>query len=395
MGDAFSAEVQNGIRRVQTICQEKSALLVIRNDPSAQAAIDAAGSLFGDVEIVHSALEALRRYERGRFDLIYLDPDLPDMSGAEVAETIKKVDDEQPFAVFVSAEDTRFVYRLIRLNLCTFIAKPIAIENFVRITLYTIRGFTELHEQLSLQQQKMVQTGELISMIAHQWRQPLSAITTIIGTLRTRLSLDFYHKSADPFNALERDLDGAFGKIEESATFLSKTVNDFRNFYRPNNLPTEFNVAEIIERVCRMVLMDKALHNIELTLNLDRSILLNTFESELMQVLINLLNNSRDAIQEKKVKNPKISISLTQGESEVYLNILDNAKGIAQEVREKIFLPYFSTKTQKNGTGIGLHMSKTIIENHLKGSITVTNDPLFGGADFCITLPKKNTGGSL
>jgi two-component system, NtrC family, C4-dicarboxylate transport sensor histidine kinase DctB len=224
-------------------------------------------------------------------------------------------------------------------------------------------------------------------MIAHQWRQPLSVITSIIAAVQTRMDLDIYKKSKEPYEQLEGDLKNAFEHIEESADFLSKTINDFRNFYRPETGICTFTVSDLIDSVCRMALLDRNQLNIDLKIIKDDSITLTTFENELKQVLINIINNAKDVFKEKNIQNPKLRISFKQGGAFVYINIVDNAGGIPASICEQIFLPYFSTKSEKNGTGIGLHMAKTIIESHIAGTLTVTNNEAFGGADFCIKIP--------
>ena len=414
----FTDPSESDITFLRDICKELSVLAVFKERADAPSYIEIISSFFKYTEKCNSAQEALNLHKPGRFDLVYIDLDLSDMRASELIKNIKNYDAKQKFILFASAQEAHLFYDIIKTGVSAFVAKPVSIENFSNITRciaqeivndayiekYTqslrdqigeINEESELHRQLSIQQQKLSQTGEMISMIAHQWRQPLSAITAIIGGLRTRLGLELYLSAADPFKKLEEDLDSAFMKIEESAGYLSKTINDFRNFYRPDRLESRFNVAEVIERVCRMVLADKELHEIDLALNLDRTIVITSYESELMQVLINLLNNSRDAMREKAIAHPKLSISLRQGGAYIYIDVLDNGKGIDEKIIEKIFLPYFSTKSEKNGTGIGLHMSKNIVENHLKGSIKATNSQLFSGANFQITLPKNTTGESL
>jgi signal transduction histidine kinase len=251
----------------------------------------------------------------------------------------------------------------------------------------------ELQTNMLIQQSKLAQTGEMISMIAHQWRQPLAVITAITATLRTRIDLDVYAKKENPYEQLEIDIRGAFERIEESADYLSKTVNDFRNFYRPETGLSTFKASDLIESVYRMALLDKTLLNIDLKTQYDDAIVLTSYENELKQALINIINNAKDAFADQNIQNPKLNISIKKGGEFVYINIVDNAGGINPNIIDQIFLPYFSTKSKKNGTGLGLHMAKTIIEHHVEGVLGVTNNIAFGGADFCIKIPinKKET----
>jgi two-component system C4-dicarboxylate transport sensor histidine kinase DctB len=385
-------------------------VLVVANDPTLIYNFqEFAKDSFETLEVVDSTEAALNIHEIGRFDIIYIDLNLPNMSALELIKNIKNYDKNQEFIVLIDEKNKNELLPLIRNNISSFIVKPVNKEKFMQVTektklllkdCVTCISLQELQSEIEetsyqhglktnilIQQSKLAQTGEMISMIAHQWRQPLSAITAIVGSIRTRMELDMYKKNTDPYLALENDLYSAFHRIEESADFLSKTVNDFRNFYRPETGINKFNVSELIESVCRMALLDKDQLNIELKITADTSITLTSFENELKQVLINIINNAKDAFAEKSIQNPKLRIALKQGGAFVYINVTDNAGGIDPAHSEQIFLPYFSTKSEKNGTGIGLHMSKTIIENHLGGVLSMSNNMAFGGADFCIKIP--------
>lgn len=379
---------------------EFSALLVLHPETNSQLSMDSISSYFQHTQVVHSGEKALNLHEIGRYNVIYLDLNLNDMHGLELIKNIKNYDAQQLFIIFVSQEDANDIFGLIKLGISSFVYKPVSNENVMLVTRTMLANFLQdsihqdphLNQQLLIQQQKLAQSGEMISMIAHQWRQPLSAITTITGALRTKLSLDYYQNSPNPFARLEEDLEGAFNRIEESAGYLSKTINDFRNFYRPMQSANRFNVSEAIDQVFRMVMIENDIEKIQFCFDFDRTIVIDSFQNELMQVLINLLNNSRDALKEHQILRPKISISLKQNNEMITIDVLDNGLGIKEETINKVFDPYFSTKSKKNGTGIGLYMCRTIVESHLKGSIGVSNDHNFGGAHFHIQLPKNLNG---
>lgn len=389
---------------------KKVNVLIIASDPITVADIKEFGNdHFEQVEVVYSAEDALDIHEKGRFDIIYMDITTSEMSAIELIKNIKNYDINQQFIVLIDEKDKKNLFSMIQHDVFSFMIKPIYSEKFTRITnktkalllncntcdsllqlqnkVQTTSHQNDLKTNILIQQSKLAQTGEMISMIAHQWRQPLSAITAITGTIRTQMDLDVYKNSENPYAKLEHDVFSAFERIEESADFLSKTVNDFRNFYRPETGISQFYVFNLIESVCRMALLDKDQLNIDLKLTMDKSIQLNTFENELKQVLINIINNAKDAFIEKKVVKPRFRISLKQGGSFIYINLTDNAGGIDPEIMDQIFLPYFSTKSEKNGTGIGLYMSKVIIENHIGGVLSMSNNLAFGGADFCIQIP--------
>jgi signal transduction histidine kinase len=403
---------KNDLTILKELCHTMSALIIEDEIPLAESYRDIIGRFFGEVEMVHNAEEALAIHEPGRFSIIYTDLNLPGMSGVELIKNIKNYDQQQKFIVISASDDPDNLLGLLKLGISSFIVKPFTIDSFVKVTRDKASIITQenllkkrasqLHEQLTevtrekelqenilIQQSKLAQTGEMISMIAHQWRQPLSSITTIVATLRTRLELETYKRESDPYAALEKDLMDSFVRIEESAEFLSKTVNDFRNFYRPDNAAQSFNVLETIQSIIRMIAPDQNSLSIQIDAPKGESIMLHTFEGELKQVLINIINNAKDVFSEKEIDNPKINISLRQLNDSVYIDIIDNGGGIPEEILDEIFLPYFSTKSKKNGTGIGLHMAKTIIEHHMNGKLSASNNSLFGGANFTIKIPVK------
>lgn len=364
---------------------------------------------FDEIVAVTSACDAIGQYTPNTFAIVYVDLSLRDMDGMELIAKLQSLDKYQKFIVLMDKENVHLITKLYEIGVTFFAIKPFMPKCFLQVTYDVIRivlpdqyveeQVREFHKKLEditeenklqcnllMQQSKLIQTGEMLSMIAHQWRQPLSVITAIIATTRTRMDLDLYKRSSDPYAAIEKDLHNAFVRIEEAADFLSKTVNDFRNFYRPTNTANTFNVADLIHSVCRMVIPEKHYLDIELELNIDTGIVITNFENELKQVLINIINNAKDAFIEKNIAKPKLRITLQKKDEIISINITDNAQGIPPAIIEKIFLPYFSTKSEKNGTGIGLHMAKTIIERHVGGTLSVSNDEMFGGADFRIEI---------
>jgi signal transduction histidine kinase len=378
---------------------------------------DIAERFFKDVDIANSGEEAIEMFKIGKYDIIYTDLNMPEINGVELIRTIKKIDEEQKFIVISASNESDKLIDLLSLNISGFILKPFNLKNFVSISMEQIsillqfrlmqKETTQLNDKLLqvtkekqdqemmlIQQSKLAQTGEMISMIAHQWRQPLSSITTVIAGLKIRLDLGIYEEKENPLDAVKSDLYKTFSKIENSAEFLSKTINDFRNFYRPDNKKILFNLYDALESVLRMLSLNNDNDiNIEFDSCAFDNSYINSFEGELKQVFMSIINNSVDALLEKDIQNPKISISIKDEQDNLIVTIADNADGIPLEIIEKIFLPYFSTKNKKNGTGLGLHMAKTIIEQHVNGSITVQNSERLGGAEFTITVPQAQKKG--
>jgi len=230
-------------------------------------------------------------------------------------------------------------------------------------------------ERVLYQQSRLAQMGEMMSMIAHQWRQPLSAISaTSIG-----LNLKAQLNKAD-----KKLIETATNNISEYSQHLSQTIDDFRDFFKPTKEKKFVNFNELIKSALNIVEVSLKNRNIEVLQELDESDLFESYPNELKQVILNLIKNAEDALIENKIKNPVIKISTCQDGSKHILKVSDNGGGISEDIIDNIFDPYFSTKKDKNGTGLGLYMSKTIIQDHCKGSLEVVNSA--EGAIFTITI---------
>ena len=210
-----------------------------------------------------------------------------------------------------------------------------------------------------LQQARLAQMGEMISMIAHQWRQPLSAISATSDSLFLKSQLG------------QLDLEGVSVQASNISTYaqhLSTTIDDFRNFFKPNKEKESCSYTKMLHEVLHMIETPILTKNIVIEKVFHSEKVFYAYPNELKQVILNLIKNAEDVLLEKKIQDAKISI-YTEGN---ILRIEDNGGGIPEEMMEKIFDPYFSTKLH-NGTGLGLYMSKIIIEEHCLGSLRVFN----------------------
>jgi len=226
-------------------------------------------------------------------------------------------------------------------------------------------------KQMIQQQSRLAQMGEMLSMIAHQWRQPLSAITAAAGSITLKAKL----------NKLDNETTIKLSnKIKEFSQHLSVTIDDFRDFFKTNKSKTKTNFDTIITAVLSIIESSIQNNNIKIIKTVKANYTFLTYENELKQVLLNIMKNAEDALVEK---SPEEAIIFIEAYDNV-IKISDNAGGIPDNIIEKVFDPYFSTKTEKNGTGLGLYMSKTIIEDHCNGKLTLNNNKL--GAEFKIIL---------
>lgn len=244
-------------------------------------------------------------------------------------------------------------------------------------TMLDISEIKQKENQL-IQQNKFAQLGEMLSMIAHQWRQPLN----IISAMNEMIRLNIRKKDFDEKKVIKLSKD-----ISSQVQYLSKTINDFREFFIPKKEPMHTTLDYIINAVLDLVEPSLQKNNIEVLLELDAKSEIRTHISELKQVLINLIRNAEDAIVEHRKENRVIQIMTYEKGENIALKISDNGGGIPPDISKNIFEPYFSTKGDKNGTGLGLYMSKLIIEKHCHGSIEVHNTK--DGAEFFIELPKN------
>jgi len=225
-------------------------------------------------------------------------------------------------------------------------------------------------EQTLLQHSRMAQMGEMISMIAHQWRQPLGAISTTTGNLKLKIILEEYDFNTEEGMKKFNDLFiSELDNIEEYVTNLTVTIDDFRNFYKPNKKLTNTTLESIIKKSLNIIKDSLSNDSIKIIEEHNGTEGLDMYDTEMMQVILNLLKNSQDNFIEKNIQNPYIKIKTT--EKTIYLS--DNGGGIEEETIKKIFDPYFSTKSEKNGTGLGLHMSKIIVDEHHNGNLSVVN----------------------
>lgn len=238
----------------------------------------------------------------------------------------------------------------------------------------------EIHDKQRIleHQNRLASMGEMIGSIAHQWRQPLTALSSILVLIE--LLADDKKLNHDK---LKEKINDANFQIN----FMSKTIDDFRNFFKPNKQKELFNVKKQVLLALNLIKSSILNNNIKVDINAKDDIFINGYANEFAQVILNLLANSKDAILERKIENANIKIKITQNNKFAYICIKDNGGGISLKPIEKIFEPYVSTKHKSSGIGIGLYMSKSIIETNMQGKLSVKN--LKNGAFFLITLSKS------
>ncbi|MGE4455653.1 MAG: PAS domain S-box protein [Arcobacteraceae bacterium] len=240
----------------------------------------------------------------------------------------------------------------------------------------------QLHQRdiLLQQQTRLAAIGEMMANIAHQWRQPLSAITSSISGLKLK----------QEFGLLDdNDISEVNDQILKNAEFLSKTIDNFRNFFKKDQIKRKFFIADSINETINIIKASYDNHFIQLDKDFDESIYYFGSDNMLSQVVLNLLSNAKDALVHNNIDEKHVMISLSMNNNNIKIEVKDNGGGIKEDIQEKIFDPYFTTKHQHQGTGLGLYMSNQIVQNHFNGQITVQNITTeFGtGACFVIEFP--------
>jgi len=245
------------------------------------------------------------------------------------------------------------------------------------IIIANIDDITVERKQLQIlqQQSKLASMGEMIGAIAHQWRQPLSTVSTSIQNLE----YDFEDGYLNDEKFVERFIE----KNKKTIKFMSRTIDDFRGFFRLDKEKQDFNVKEITQSVIEMQSAQLKSYNILLNLVGDEFIYYG-FQSEYSQVILNIINNAKDALIQNNIQNPTIDIDM----KDKIVTITDNAGGIPKNIIDRIFEPYFTTKEQGKGTGMGLYMSKMIVEENMQAKLYVEN--IENGAMFIINLKDIN-----
>ena len=236
---------------------------------------------------------------------------------------------------------------------------------------------TELRkkDQLLLLQSRQAALGEMIGNIAHQWRQPLN----ILGLTIQQLPL-YYDLGELTREFLEQNVNSSMELIQH----MSNTIDDFRNYFKPDKEKVEFKVREAIEN--SLSLLEGSLQNPQITVEIISKAdpVIYGFRNEFAQALLNILNNARDALTAMENDDPRVTITISTAGEKSVVTIVDNAGGIPEGIIDKIFDPYFTTKGPQQGTGVGLFMSKSIIEKNMGGKLNVRN--LAAGAEFRIEV---------
>lgn len=233
-------------------------------------------------------------------------------------------------------------------------------------------------DKMLFQQAKLASLGEMLGNISHQWRQPLMEINSIFLPIEAKIILGKKVEDSEILEAIE--------KLNIITKFMSDTIDDFRDFFSNDKEKIKFNLLEQINSIVNIISAGLKAHNIKLDILIKKNPNLFGYKNEFSQVLINLINNAKDELISRNIENPYIKISIFEEDENVIVTVEDNAGGIKVNPIDTIFEPFFTYEKQ-NGSGIGLFMSKLIIEKNMEGKLKAYNKN--SGAFFEIKIPKE------
>jgi C4-dicarboxylate-specific signal transduction histidine kinase len=394
-------------------------LLIDDNPKNLQVAMSILDKEGYDLIYAQDGKRGVELTQKNNFDLILLDVLMPRMDGYAVCKKLKSDPKTKniPIIFLTVKDEEKDIIKGFECGGVDYVTKPFYTTVLLKrvkthITLsqttkelknlnenleYKVKEQVEniqLKDQMLFQQAKMASMGEMIANIAHQWRQPLTAISASTVVVKTKFATEEFDFTTE--NGVEKCKDYVHQKlsdIESYVTVLSTTIDDFRNFFKPQKELSGFTLQTCIQKSLKLLVANFESSDIKIIPKID-DLKIVGLENEFAQVLINLLNNAQDALlQNHQLDEKLIFINGYQNGDFAEISIKDNAGGIDKEIIDKIFEPYFTTKHQTQGTGIGLYMSQEIIQKHMQGQIEAKNisykyeNKEYNGAEFTIKIP--------
>ncbi len=254
-------------------------------------------------------------------------------------------------------------------------------ENLEKVIEHKIKKNKEQERMLFIQS-KQAQMGEMLSMIAHQWRQPLTSISSSVIDMKMKIMLESNKEKLIDYISYELE------DIEKLTQTLTNIVDDFKDFYKPTKQMSNITITTPINKAYRIIEKSFDYYDITVNFHFDTDSSTFMFESEIVQAILSILQNAKENFLQKNIENKVINISTSEDNNYTNIIICDNGKGIKDKYLDRIFIPYFSTKEKKNGTGLGLYMVSKIIQERHNGIISVKNTD--DGVCFTISLKKGN-----
>ena len=320
-------------------------------------------------------------------DIILLDILMPDINGFELCKELKSIAKYTniPVMFLTVLEDKKDVIKGLELGAVDYVSKPVEpailkarIQTHLKLKHFQDKLINDIKQKddILIKQSKLATLGEMFENITHQWKQPLSIVNMASGNIRVQKD----------FGTLDdNNLYDSLESIETSIKHLDQTIDDFRDFLQEDSQKQYFNIKDTVTKT--LILLNSKFKNIDINIQNDvQNIEIFALKNDLIQVLMNILSNAEDALKSKD-GDKRIRISSNTQNDVLILKINDNGGGIKNEILDTMFDKYITTKGKKKGTGIGLYMSKKLIEERLNGEIKSYNEN--NGACFNISFPIK------
>lgn len=354
-------------------------------------------SLFIDETVTASnGQEGLQMYRQKKPDLIITDIQMPVMTGLEMIKEIRQVDTETPIIVTTAFNDNKYLIEAIDLGIEYYLLKPVmltkledrlsvikkrllqdreleAYHSYLQERVQEEIALREAKESLLIQQNKSAEVGQMVSVIAHQWKQPLHFLHLLLEDL----ALEFDYQPLS-----KAYIDDFVKKGTDRIGFLSKTMDNFLHFYKGSSETKDFSVAGVTNEIVLFLFEPFKSLGIDLVVNVHKDFQLRGIDNEFQQVILNIINNAKEAIVEQKKTRSEICVDISVHEEQGILRITDSAGGIPENIIKDIFKLEYTTKS--NGNGIGLYLVQKIAVQRFKGTIEVDNTD--AGASFTLTF---------
>ncbi|MCW8895558.1 PAS domain S-box protein [Sulfurimonas sp.] len=380
-GERYILTVANDIteqeKALKQLKDKKEELETIFNEAPAPMSI---GREDGKILMINKVWQDLAGYSHSEIDTIgkMVKKMTPEYS-KQAQEDIENLFDTQQR---VDEGDFEITAKNGKKMIWTFTSAPLGIIDGKKVRITTAMDVTELKrkDELMILQSRHAAMGEMIGMIAHQWRQPITGIAMDANNIL----LDIATEQLDDTKSEKYARD-----ILNQTGHLSKTIDDFRNFFKPDKSISKVKLEDVLRETYTIVKDSLVNNNIEFKTSYLSESEVDAYPRELMQVFVNIINNAKDALLAGHTQNPLIEVSIEDNGAYVDVTVCDNGTGIDEAILAKIFDPYFTTKEDITGTGLGLYMSKMIVEDHLHGKIEAYNQDI--GACFRVKLLKQNS----
>ncbi|MEA3383973.1 MAG: response regulator [Campylobacterota bacterium] len=365
------------VKEVKELAKGVKVLYAEDEELARETMSDILKSLFDDVVIAVDGFDALEMLELHKnIDIIITDIKMPNMDGIELIKNIRQKDEWIPILVLSAHSDAEYFLKTIKYGIEGYIIKPIETKQFFKEILKPLHKIAikkeneayrsdlenkvtreiskrKYQEKILFQQSKLAAMGEMIDAVAHQWKQPLG----IMNMHTDMLEFDYEDGNID-----EEYIKEHIKKFKTQMNHALNTLEEFRAFFRPSTKDKEFYISSVIDSTLLLVKDEFVKNKIEFIINIEDDTYIKGNPNEFKHLILNIINNSKDAFIEKDIQNRKISINLyiNDENKKLSLEIKDNARGIKEDVLKDIFKPNITTKPEGKGTGIGLYMSYQI-----------------------------------